>query len=147
MRQEGATMFTTRHRIAVALTAVLAVAVTLVGPTTPAQASLRRDLHARLHSTSAFPHAHGGADYRSGHHGRELDLGLAGVRKLNGKTVRVYVHGDFVAGMRVRFGSAHLHRHSGVPVVRRGSTVSVRTTGGTLVAAGTFRRGCCHHHM
>lgn len=140
-------MFTTRHRTAVTLTAVLAVAVTLVGPTTPAQASPRRDLHARLHSTSAFPHAHGGADYRSGHHGRELDLGLAGVRKLNGKTVRVYVHGDFVAGMRVRFGSAHLHRHSGVPVVRRGSGVSVRTTGGTLVAAGTFRRGCCHHHM
>jgi hypothetical protein len=81
------------------------------------------------------------------HHGRELDLGLAGVRKLNGKTVRVYVHGDFVAGLHVRFGRAHLHRRSGVPVVRRGSTVSVRTTGGTLVAGGTFRRGCCHHHM
>ena len=69
------------------------------------------------------------------------------MRKLNGKTVRVYVHGDFVAGMHVRFGRAHLHRRSGVPVVRRGSTVSVRTTGGTLVAGGTFRRGCCHHHM
>ena len=36
MRQEGATMFTTRHRIAVAVTAVLAVAVSLLGPTTPA---------------------------------------------------------------------------------------------------------------
>ena len=67
--------------------------------------------------------------------------------KLNGKTVRVYVHGDFVAGMHVRFGRAHLHRRSGVPVVRRGSTVSARTTGGTLVAGGTFRRGCCRHHM
>ena len=140
-------MPTTRHRVAVAVTAVLAVATSLLAPTTAQAADHRSDLHARLHSTSAFPHAHGGAEYHSGGHGRELDLGLAGVRTLNGMTVRVYVHGDFVASMRVRLGRAHIHRRSGVPVVRRGSTVGVRTTGGALVAGGTFRRGCCHHHM
>ena len=139
-------MFTTRHRVATAVAAVIAVAVGLIGPAAPTQAAARRDLHARLHPTSAFPNAHGGAEYHSWYHHRELDLGLRGVGKLNGKTVRVYVHGDFVARMRVRHGRAHLHRESGVPVVRRGSTVRVRTTGGTLVAAGTFRRAH-HHHM
>ena len=140
-------MFTARHRIAVSVMAVLTVAASLLGPTAPAQAYHHRGhLHARLHGTSAYPHARGGADYESSRHGRELDLGLRGVSKLNGKTVRVYIHGDFVASMSVRYGRAHLHRHSGVPVARRGSTVGVRTSGGALVARGTFRRGCCHHH-
>ena len=141
-------MYTTRHRIATAVAAVLAVAGSLQASTTTAQAVDRRggDLHARLHPTSAFPNAHGGAEYHSWYHHRELELGLWGVSTLNGKTVRVYVHGDFVARMRIRHGGAHLHREAGVPVVRRGSSVVVRTIGGTRVAVGTFRLGR-HHHM
>ena len=143
-------MFTSRHRIAVAVLAVLAVAASLLAPTASAtsEAAQRRgELHARLHGSSAFPHARGGAEVHSWNGGRELDLGLRGVSRLNGKTVRVYVHGDFVGKMRVRSGHAHLHRRAGIPVVRRGSSVGVRTTAGTLVARGTFRRDCCHHHM
>lgn len=142
-------MSTTRRKLAGGALALVTAGAGMLAPTAaPAQAVYMTDLHARLHATNAYPNARGGAEYRSGYHmGREFEIWVNGIKPLAGKTVRVYVHGDFLSGMRVsHYGSAHLFRHNGVPAIRSGQSVQVRTKPGKLVTYGTFRRHR-HHHM
>ena len=138
-------MVNRRSHIAGVLLVLLMVALSPLTATAPAQAA-SIDLHARMHATSAYPDAHGGAWYE-GHHGwREFDIHVRGIRKLAGKTVKVAVHGAFVGRMRVsQYGTAHLHRQTGVPKCSGGTVVRVRTKAGTLVTSGTMRHR--HHHM
>jgi hypothetical protein len=101
------------------------------------------ELHAALVASHTYPQAHGTASYQSGDHGRELDVHLRGAARLAGRHLVVYVHGTRAGTMTVtRAGYAHLDRH-GVAACRAGQPVRVRTSSGTLVAAGTFHR---HHH-
>ena len=123
------------------LAALLATATTgaLVIPVAAPAGAAEVDLQARMVATSAFPNARGHAEYESDHGDREFEISIAGVRALAGKRVTVRVHGDFVGRMRVRSdGRAHLEKHSGVPAVKRGDVVRVRTSSGRLVTRGTF---------
>ena len=106
-----------RSRIAGTLLAVITLAASLAAP--PAQAA-DFDLHARMHATSAYPYAHGGASY-DGHRGwRAFGIQVGGIQKLAGKTVTVTVHGALVGRMRVsQYGTAHLYRRADTQMQRR----------------------------
>lgn len=127
----------------------LAAGVALAPVSTPAQAAQHNGthLHARMSSTSAYPHCYGGAWYDSGHGWRELEINLHGIGGLNGETITVLVHGARVGRARVHHGDAHLDRHRGLPTMRAGSWVKVRTGSGTLVGSGQLHRMRHHHGM
>jgi hypothetical protein len=75
---------------------------------------------------------------------REVEVTVSGIRRLAGRRVTVYVNGRKVGTMRVSStGRAHRdwstsHGQS-VPSATAGSTVKIRTTGGTLIASGRYR--------
>lgn len=133
-----------RGRVAGALLAVLALSTGALVATAPAQAA-DADLHARMHSTAAYPHAHGGARYERHHGSREFAITIRGIKRLAGKRVTVTVHGAVVGRMRVPgSGKAHMYRHGGVPRCSRGDVVRVRTRTGALVSHGRLHHR--HHH-
>jgi len=110
----------------------------------PAQAA-EVDCSARMNATSNYPNARGGARYESHSGSREFEIHIAGIQKLAGKRVVVRAHGALVGRMRVsQHGRAHLDRHAGVPSMRAGDRIRVRTKSGTLVTFGTLRNR--HHH-
>jgi hypothetical protein len=128
------------QRVIGSLLAAGFVGVLLVPLAAPAQAA-ETDLDAQMHSTMAFPNAHGQAEYESQSTARDFEITIAGVRALAGDRVVVRVHGEFVGGMTVgQFGRAHLARHSGVPSMTIGDVVGVRTAGGRLVTYGALHR-------
>ena len=133
-------MFKTSRSITGGLLSAGFTGALLVPLAAPAQAA-EVDLEARMHSTAAFPRAGGFAEYESERSGREFDIFISGVPGLHGKRLTVRVHGAFVGRMRVGPGGrAHLDRHSGVPRMRVGNVVRVRTPGGRLVSSGTLHR-------
>lgn len=132
-----------RHRLLNFLaTTGIATTMALVLTSAPAQAAYTgTHLHARMSSTSAYPHCYGGARYESHSGWREFEINLHGIRSLSGKTVIVRVHGAFVGRMRVHAdGYAHLYRNSGVPTMAADNIVRVRTKSGTLVSSGRLHR-------
>lgn len=139
-------MFSTPRKVAGGLLAAVTTSACLLTPVSPARAAYPHDLHATLYGASAYQNAHGGAEYRSGHHmGREFEVRIRGIGALAGQTVRVYVHNSLVAGMRVSgSGSAYLHRHN-TPSIAQGDVLRLRAQSGQTVASGTFRR--FGHHM
>lgn len=133
-------MITAQHRITAALLGAGVAGALVVPIAVPAQAA-QVDLEARMHSTVAFPHAGGYAEYESVNGVREFDLFISGVRTLAGKRLTVRVHGDLVGRVTVGPGGrAHLDRHSGVPTMSVGNVVRVRTPAGRLVAYGVLHR-------
>lgn len=100
-------------------------------------------LGAALHGSSAYPNARGHADYDSGMMGgRHFDLDMWNLSGLAGRTLTVSAGSQRLGTTRVgRGGRCHFERFGGgVPRLTSGSTVRVRTSGGTLVASGTLRR-------
>lgn len=140
-------MTATHRRLAGLLTAVaLATTAALVPASASAQAAYTgTHLHARMSSTSTYPHCYGGVWYESHHGWREFEITLHGISGLNGKRLTVRVHGDVVGQMLVHSGYAHMDRHTGLPTMAAGNWVRVRTGSGTLVSAGQLRS--MHHHM
>jgi hypothetical protein len=129
-----------RHLSLLAVGSLTAAGLTTGLVAAPAQAA-EVDLAARMHSTNAYPNAHGHAEYESDNDGREFEISLAGVRRLAGHRVTVRVHGDIVGRMTVnQYGRAHLERNSGVPRMTAGNVVRVRTASGKLVSYGTLHR-------
>jgi hypothetical protein len=102
-------------------------------------------LHAHLAGSSAYPSAHGSADYQRDCCHREFTVNLRGISSLAGKTVEVWANGTKVGTATVSSsGSLHFHRSgSGVPRLSAGDTVAVKRHSGTLVASGTLKRRCC----
>jgi hypothetical protein len=96
-----------------------------------------------LKGSISFPGATGKAVYKVNGSERELEIDLQHIRALAGKHVNVNVNGSRLASPLVSsLGHFTVNRNTGagqrVPVIKTGSTVRVRTLGGTLVASGTF---------
>jgi len=96
-----------------------------------------------LHPSVSFPNASGKAVYKVNGGERELQIEVEHVRVLAGKQVHVFVNGALLATPRVNsLGAINVNRNTDagqrVPVISNGSTVRVRTLGGTMIASGTF---------
>ena len=96
-----------------------------------------------LHGSISFPNATGTAVYKAGGGERELQIEVDHILVLRGKHVNVFVNGSKIASPLVSsLGQIHVSRSTdrgqSVPVITTGSTVRVRTLGGTLIAGGTF---------
>jgi len=102
-------------------------------------------LHARLAGSSAYPSAHGSADYQRDCCHRQLTVTVGDISSLDGKTLEVCAHRTKVGTATVSSsGSLHYHRSgSDVPRLAAGDTVAVKRHSGTLVASGTLKRRCC----
>jgi hypothetical protein len=126
-----------RPRFMLALLGMLAaLALTSV----PA-ASAATDVHlATLHGSASFPNVTGKAKFSRDDGVRQLEAQIEDAHALAGMRVRFRVNGDLVATATVGpMGTARINRAgNSVPVVSTGSTIRVRTSNGTLVAAGRF---------
>jgi hypothetical protein len=96
-----------------------------------------------LHPSVSFPNASGKAVYKVNGGERELQIEVEHIRALAGKHVNVFVNGNKLASPTVNsLGNVNVNRNTErgqfVPTIRTGSTVRVRTLGGTLIASGTF---------
>jgi predicted PilT family ATPase len=96
-----------------------------------------------LHGSVSFPNATGKAVYKVDGTERELQIEVEHIRVLAGKHVNVFVNGNKLASPLVSsLGAINVNRNTGkgqfVPTIKTGSTVRVRTLGGTLIASGTF---------
>src|SRR4051812_25056638 len=119
----------------VAMTAVLAPAALASGGGTTRSIA--------LHGSVSFPNATGKAVYKVNGSERELQIEVEHIRALAGKRINVFVNGNKLASPLVNsFGVARVNRNTDrgqfVPTIKIGSTVRVRTLGGTLIASGTF---------
>ena len=96
-----------------------------------------------LHGSVSFPNATGKAVYKVNGTERELQIEVEHIKVLAGKHVNVFVNGNKLASPTVSsLGVARVNRNTekgqSVPTIKTGSTVRVRTLGGTLIASGTF---------
>jgi hypothetical protein len=110
-----------------------------------ASAALANDADVRisLKGSSAYPNAKGAAKYRDRGGEREFQVEVENIKSLAGKTLTVLVGDANVGSMRVSsLGIARLNlnttRGQAVPVIRSGSVVKVKTSGGVLVVSGRF---------
>ncbi len=96
-----------------------------------------------LRGSVSFPAATGKAVSKVKVGERELEIDVQHLRSLAGKHVNVNVNGSRLASPLVSsLGHFSVNRNTGagqhVPAIKKGSTVRVRTLGGTLIASGTF---------
>jgi hypothetical protein len=93
-----------------------------------------------LKPAKAFPAAKGSATFKAKAGERQLEAEVEHVRRLAGRTVTFYVGGKRLGSAKVgTLGAAHLERRNGaVPAVQAGTVISVKTTGGVLIARGSF---------
>ena len=96
-----------------------------------------------LHGSTSFPNATGSAQYQASSGQRELQVEVEHIKVLAGKQVNVFVNGKKWASPRVSsLGKMDVDRNTeigqSVPTIKAGSTVRVRTLGGTLIAGGSF---------
>jgi hypothetical protein len=96
-----------------------------------------------LHGSASFPSATGKAVCKVKGAERELQIEVEHVRVLAGMKVNVFVNGSLLATPKVNsLGKINVNRNTeagqSVPVISKGSTVRVRTLGGTMIASGSF---------
>ena len=96
-----------------------------------------------LKGSASFPGATGKATSKVNGSERELEIDVQHIKVLAGKRVLVNVNGHTLATPLVgRLGHFSVNRNTGagqsVPTIKAGSTVRVRTLGGTLIVSGTF---------
>jgi hypothetical protein len=96
-----------------------------------------------LKGSISFPGATGKATSKVNGSERELEVDVQHIRSLAGKRVLVNVNGKTIATPLVgSLGHFSVNRNTGagqtVPKIKAGSTVRVRTLGGTLIVSGTF---------
>jgi predicted PilT family ATPase len=127
------------------LIATLVACIALVATVAPA-ASAKGGGTTRtiaLKGTISFPNATGKAVSKVNGSERELEVEVQHIRSLAGKRVDVFVNGNLWAAPRVSsLGQVNVDRSTErgqrVPTIRSGSTVRVRTLGGTLIVRGSF---------
>jgi len=115
----------------------------MIGPAGAHAAGSGTELRATLHGSAAFPGADGKARFRDRGGEQELEVEVEDANRLAGTRLRVFVGGRQVGTLRInRFGNGSLNLNSdrgdNVPAVTAGTTVRVRTAGGTLVVSGSF---------
>jgi hypothetical protein len=130
-----------RNTFITALIACLALAVAIAPAASAKGGGTVRSI--ALKPSVSFPNASGKAVYKVNGSERELEVDVQGIRALAGKRVNVNVNGHLFATPRVNSLGHFTVTHStsagqSVPTIKSGSTVRVRTLGGTLVAGGTF---------
>ena len=96
-----------------------------------------------LKAGAAYPAATGSSQYQSQGTQRELQVEADHLKSLAGKHVNIFVNGSRWASPTVSsLGVAQVDRNTDrgqyVPSIAHGSTVRIRTLGGTLIAAGTY---------
>jgi hypothetical protein len=126
--------------------AALAAASPSAGPDTirgsmSAQATVNQQIP--LKPGSAYSRASGSAQYQAQPGQREFQVEVGRLASLRGSSVLVRVNGATVGSMKVSSkGIAQLTRNSElgqrVPMISQGSTVTVQTTAGVVLASGTF---------
>ena len=124
-----------------ALIACLALAVAIAPAASAKGGGTVRSI--ALKPSVSFPNASGKAVYKVNGSERELEVDVQGIRALAGKRVNVNANGHLFATPRVNSLGHFTVTHStsagqSVPTIKSGSTVRVRTLGGTLIAGGTF---------
>jgi len=124
-----------------ALIACLALAVAIAPTASAKGGGTQRTIS--LKGSVSFPNATGKAVSKVNGNERELEVDVQHIRSLAGKRVNVNVNGHLLATPLVNsLGHFTVNRNTGagqaVPTIKAGSTVRVRTLGGTLVASGTF---------
>ena len=122
-----------------ALIACLALAVAIAPAASAKGGGTQRTIS--LKGSVSFPNATGKAVSKVNGNERELEVDVQHIRSLAGK--RVNVNGHLLATPLVNsLGHFTVNRNTGagqaVPTIKAGSTVRVRTLGGTLIASGTF---------
>lgn len=90
-----------------------------------------------------YPNAKGKAVYKVNGSEREFQVEVENIKKLAGKSVKVYVNGVQVGSATVNsLGEARLNRNTDlgqtVPSIKTGDTVQVKTGAGKLIASGKF---------
>ncbi len=115
--------------------------VVVAAPAASAKGGVTRTI--ALKGSISFPGATGQATSKVKGSERELEIDLQHIRALAGKHVNVNVNGSRLASPLVSsLGHFSVNRNTGagqhVPVIKAGSTVRIRTLGGTLIASGTF---------
>ena len=119
-----------------AATAAPAVQAQTVAVMAPAHMGV--ELQAVLRGSGVYRHATGHASYEADSH-REMHVSLAGLGRLAGHRLVVYVHGAKAGTLLVsRTGHAVLDMHRGVPLCKAGQPIRIRTLTGTLVVSGAF---------
>lgn len=127
------------------LAAVPVVVAFAAGMAAPAgAAAAETDYFTSLKPASQFAGARGDSEYEREGTKREVEVTVTGIRRLAGHRVTVVVSGRKVGTMLVSStGRAHrdwsTSRGQSVPSATVGSTVKVRTGGGTLIASGRYR--------
>ena len=114
-----------------------------------AVASTGVELHASLSGAKSFPHAHGSSTFERKGSERDVDVTVSGITRLAGKRVTVFVAGKKVGKMLVSAGgTAHRDFSTAdgefVPSASAGSKIRIATSGGTLIASGTYHRDLDH---
>ncbi|MDX6519475.1 MAG: hypothetical protein QOJ31_1200 [Gaiellales bacterium] len=117
--------------------------VAVIAPAASARGGTSTTRSIALRGSISFPNATGHADYKVGGGERELQIEVQHIAVLRGKHVNVFVNGNKLASPLVSsLGEIHVERNTdrgqAVPTIVNGSTVRVRTLGGTLIASGTF---------
>jgi len=98
---------------------------------------------AALSGSTAFPGVNGEAKWKSKDGQRELEVQIQDATKLAGKKLTVRIGGTIVGHMKVNaLGRARLVKDTqagqSVPASVAGKTVKIKTSGGKLVASGSF---------
>jgi hypothetical protein len=130
-----------RTTFVTALIACLALAVAIAPAASAKGGGTTRTIS--LKGGVSFPNATGQAVSKVNGSERELEVDVQHIRSLAGKRVNVNVNGHLFATPRVNsLGHFTVNHNTGagqaVPTIKAGSTVRVRTLGGTLIAGGTF---------
>lgn len=130
-----------RNTFITALIACLALAVAIAPAASAKGGGTQRTIS--LKGSVSFPNAAGKAVSKVNGNERELEVDVQHIRSLAGKRVNVNVNGHLLATPLVNsLGHFTVNRNTGagqaVPKIKTGSTVRVRTLGGTLIASGTF---------
>lgn len=119
---------------------VLALSITAVAP-----AAVQTDYFAWLHGSAQYRGAHGDSEYDVEGNSREVEVAVHHLNRQAGRRVTVAVNGRKVGTMRVS-SRGHAHRQwktehgQSVPRAGAGSSIRVRTAGGTLIVSGTLQR-------
>lgn len=96
-----------------------------------------------LSPSAGFANAKGKAVYKVNGSEREFQVEVENVKKLAGKSVKIFVNGTQVGSAMVNsLGTARLNRNTdlgqAVPSIKAGDVVQIKTGGGTLVVSGKF---------
>ena len=109
----------------------------------PAAVSATVNRQIPLTASRAYAAAHGSAQYQAQPGQREFQIEIERLTALHGRPLVIRVNGTTIGTMTVsNKGIAQLTRNSElgqqVPQIRTGTTITIKTTTGTLISTGRF---------